>query len=132
MTRIVESESDTGKNVCFRSGNARFRRHRNQALTMSAPFDPYHQWLGIPPKDQPPNYYRLLGIELLESDMGVISFAADRQMGFIRMFESGQHGKLSQKLLNEIARARLCLLDPHQKDEYDSGIVADLPVVEAF
>jgi hypothetical protein len=26
-------------------------------------FDPYRKWLGIPPKDQPPHYYRLLGIE---------------------------------------------------------------------
>ncbi len=24
-------------------------------------FDPYHRWLGISPKDQPPNRYRLLG-----------------------------------------------------------------------
>ena len=30
-------------------------------------FDAYHEWLGIPPKDQPPNHYRLLGIELFES-----------------------------------------------------------------
>lgn len=27
---------------------------------MGVPFDPYHKWLGIPPKDQPPNHYRLL------------------------------------------------------------------------
>ena len=26
--------------------------------------DPYHRWLGIQPKDQPPNHYRLLGVEL--------------------------------------------------------------------
>ncbi len=25
-----------------------------------ADFDPYYQWLAIPPKDQPPNHYRLL------------------------------------------------------------------------
>jgi hypothetical protein len=28
--------------------------------------DPYDEWLGIPPKDQPPNHYRLLGLELFE------------------------------------------------------------------
>ena len=26
-------------------------------------FDPYHKWLGIPPKQQPPDHYRLLGVE---------------------------------------------------------------------
>jgi hypothetical protein len=26
-------------------------------------FDPYYHWLGIAPKDQPPNHYRLLGVE---------------------------------------------------------------------
>ena len=42
---------------------------------MQPTFDPYHQWLGIPPAQQPPNYYRLLSIELMEDDIGVISHA---------------------------------------------------------
>ena len=33
---------------------------------MNQPFDPYHQWLGISPKDQPPNHYRLLGIDVFD------------------------------------------------------------------
>ena len=44
---------------------------------MAEGFDPYHKWLGIPPKDQPPNHYRLLGIELFESDPEVIDMAAE-------------------------------------------------------
>ena len=31
-------------------------------------FDPYHRWLGIPPKHQPPDYYRLLALERYEDD----------------------------------------------------------------
>jgi hypothetical protein len=31
-----------------------------------AGFDPYHVWLGIPPHEQPPNHYRLLGIAPLD------------------------------------------------------------------
>ena len=31
-------------------------------------FDPYHDWLGIAPKDQPPNHYRLLGVDLFEAN----------------------------------------------------------------
>ena len=30
---------------------------------MAANFDPYYKWLGIPPEEQPPNHYRLLGIQ---------------------------------------------------------------------
>ena len=39
---------------------------------MAESFDPYRKWLGIPPKDQPPNHYRLLGIDLFEADAEVI------------------------------------------------------------
>ena len=37
-----------------------------------ADFDPYYQWLAIPLKDQPPNHYRLLGVETFESNADVI------------------------------------------------------------
>ena len=30
---------------------------------MAESFDPYESWLGIPPEDQPPNHYRLLGLK---------------------------------------------------------------------
>ena len=48
---------------------------------MSEEFDPYYAWLGIPPKAQPPNHYRLLGVELFETNLDVIESAAFRQMG---------------------------------------------------
>ena len=47
---------------------------------MADEFDPYRMWLGIPPEEQPPNIYRLLGIGLFEADLDVIQEAADRQM----------------------------------------------------
>ena len=43
-------------------------------------FDPYHTWLGISPRDQPPHHYRLLGIDLLEGELDVIENAADQRM----------------------------------------------------
>jgi hypothetical protein len=43
-------------------------------------FDPYYKWLGIPPKDQPANHYRLLGVSLFEPDPEVIASAADSRM----------------------------------------------------
>jgi hypothetical protein len=87
-------------------------------------FDAYHKWLGIPPKDQPPNHYRLLGIDLFESDPDVIDAAANKQMAFLQGCSTGRHVALSQKLLNEIAAARLCLLNPAKKAAYDAKVKA--------
>ena len=84
------------------------------------PFDPYHKWLGIPPKDQPPNHYRLLGLELFESDADAIDAAADQRAYFVRQCASGRHVAASQRLLNEIAAARLCLLSVGAKAAYDA------------
>jgi hypothetical protein len=87
---------------------------------MSAAFDPYYKWLGIRPDEQPPNYYRLLGIAPFEPDAEVISNAADQRMGHVRVFQAGPHSAISQTLLNEIARARVSLLNPQRKAQYDA------------
>ena len=89
---------------------------------MPETFDPYHKWLGIPPAEQPPNHYRLLAIPLFESDPDVIANAADQHMGHVRSFQIGVHTELSQRLLNEIAAARVCLLDARKKAVYDAAL----------
>lgn len=94
---------------------------------MAEGFDPYHKWLGIPPKDQPPNHYRLLGIERFEADPQVIELAADRQMTHVRSFQTGPHSALSQRLLNELSAARICLLNAQRKAEYDRTLQSAVP-----
>lgn len=89
---------------------------------MSGMFDPYHRWLGIPPKDQPPNYYRLLGVELFEADREVIRDAAERQMAHVRTYQLGSQSALSQKILNELGAAKACLLDLPKKTAYDASL----------
>lgn len=89
-------------------------------------FDPYYTWLGIPPREQPANYYRLLSLEVFEDNVDVISNAADRQMAHVRTFQSGPHAALSQKVLNELAAARACLLDPEAKTDYDRQLAQRL------
>ena len=84
-----------------------------------ADFDPYYQWLAIPPKDQPPNHYRLWGVELFEPNADVIANAADQRMTHVRSFQTGKYSQLSQKLLNEIAAAKVCLLSPEKRTGYD-------------
>ena len=95
---------------------------------MSAPaeFNPYHKWLGISDSGQlPPDHYALLGISRFESDPEVISTAADGRMLLLRSFQIGKHSDLSQRLLNEVSSARVCLLNVDQKREYDARLKAE-------
>jgi len=89
---------------------------------VSKTFDPYHLWLGIPASEQPPNHYRLLGIPLFEESPTVVENAADQRMAHLRTFQAGQHSVLSQKLLNEVATAKICLLNPEKKTAYDGSL----------
>jgi hypothetical protein len=89
---------------------------------VDATFDPYYTWLGIPPAEQPANLYRLLGISLFESNPEVISNAADRQMAHLRSFAIGERSHFSQQILNEISAARIRLLNPMTKAEYDQAL----------
>ncbi|MEK6250100.1 MAG: hypothetical protein N2C12_18085, partial [Planctomycetales bacterium] len=95
----------------------------------SETFDPYKKWLGISLKDQPPNHYRLLGIDLFEHDDDVIGNAADQRMLHVRSFQSGKDVQISQRILNEISAARVCLLDEKRRDEYDEQLRSDLASV---
>ena len=93
---------------------------------MSSPFDPYYKWLGIPPREQPPNHYRLLGIELFEADDEVIEAATNRQMSYLQQLSSGENIEHAQKLLGEVSRARVCLINAKQKNEYDAKLRGEL------
>jgi len=59
---------------------------------VSGSFDPYHVWLGIPPEEQPPDHYRLLGIPALENNPDVIENAADQRMAHLRTFQGSRLG----------------------------------------
>ncbi len=86
---------------------------------MAEKFDPYHTWLSIAPEEQPPTLYRLLGLRPFEDNPDVIENAADRQMTHLRTYQAGKHSEDSQKLLNQVASAKLNLLKPEKKAEYD-------------
>ena len=90
--------------------------------TAAAPFDAYHRWLGIAPAEQPAHHYRMLGLAPLEDDPEVIRDAAVRQMAHVRTYQLGQHAELSQKILNELAAAKACLLHREKKAAYDAKL----------
>jgi len=90
-------------------------------------FDPYHKWLGIPPKDQPADHYRLLAIERFEADPEVIETAANVRMAYLHGCTTGEQCEIAERLLNEIAAARVCLLDARKKADYDARLRAKRP-----
>ena len=85
-------------------------------------FDPYHRWLGIPPSEQPANHYRLLGLALFESNQEVIDSAAMRQIAHVRSQALGPNSGRIHGLLNELAEARVTLLNPQSKSKYDQAL----------
>jgi len=89
---------------------------------MAEKFDPYHQWLGIPPEEQPPNHYRLLGVEPFEEDLDVIESGADEREGHLLAFQFSAHAEASKRLIEEIDAAKACLLNPKKKAGYDKGL----------
>ena len=93
---------------------------------MSKGFDPYYKWLGIAPAEQPPNHYRLLGINLFEADPDVIQAAAAQRMAHLKGMRLGKHVELSERLLNEVAAARACLLNPRNKETYDLHLATEI------
>ena len=86
-------------------------------------FDPYHKWFGISPNEQPPNYYRLLGIPLFESDPDIIEAAAARRALYLKTLNLGEHAAIATEMLNEVALARVTLITPDRRDEYNRSIV---------
>ena len=89
-------------------------------------FDPYRKWLGIPSEEQPPHYYRLLGLAPFEHDPDVIENAADQRMAHVRTFQSGRHAVLSQRILTELSAAKVCLLNEEKKAAYDEELQAGI------
>ena len=90
-------------------------------------FDPYYKWLGIPPEEQPPTHYRLLGIQTLEKNTEVIEAASNRQMAYLQELSGGdEHIDEAQRLLGEVAKARVCLLNTESKARYDAELTSAL------
>jgi hypothetical protein len=85
-------------------------------------FDCYHRWLAIPKNQRPPTYYQLLGISPDETDTEVIQEAALRQTSHVRTYQTGPHAQQCQALLNEIGQAKVTLLHPVKRMDYDDSL----------
>ncbi|MFK7779228.1 MAG: general secretion pathway protein GspE [Gimesia sp.] len=83
--------------------------------------DVYKDWLGIPDGDRPPHLYELLRLVQFEDDEEKIRAHYKKLNSHVRKYASGKYSLESQELLNELAKAMLCLTDPDRKREYDES-----------
>ncbi len=83
--------------------------------------DVYKEWLGIPEGVRPPDYYTLLRLVQFEDDEEKIRNNYRKLNAHVRKYATGQFLVRSQELLNELAKAMLCLTDPDGKREYDDS-----------
>ncbi len=86
---------------------------------MNRDFDPYEDWLRIPPDRRPPSYYDLVGVPQDETDRRRIDDAAMERMEQVRARALGQHGEQVTRILNELSQALDCLVHPGRKKAYD-------------
>jgi hypothetical protein len=84
--------------------------------------DVYKDWLGIPNGPRPPDHYELLRCRRFEDDIEKIRAHQKKLGAHVKKYATGQYMLQSQQLLNEMARAMICLTDPDRKREYDEGL----------
>lgn len=84
--------------------------------------DVYKEWLGIPEGVRPPDHYTLLRLVQFEDDIEKIRGNYRKLNAHVRKYSTGQYLIRSQELLNEMAKAMLCLTDPDGKHEYDLSL----------
>ena len=77
--------------------------------------DVYKSWLGIPEGPRPPGHYELLRLVEFEDDPEKIRANYKKLNAHVRKYASGQYSLRSQELLNELAKAMLCLTDPERQ-----------------
>ena len=102
-----------------------------RSVTCPKPSTPTTNGWVFPPRISRPIITVCLGLTVFEDNPDVIANAADKQMAHIRSFQTGQHSALSQKILNEMAAARICLLNAAKKAQYDEKLQGQLAALES-
>jgi len=89
---------------------------------MAQQLDVYRDWLRITETARPLNYYQLLRMPVFEDNVGKIRSIYRKMNAHVRKFATGGFSAESQALLNELAKAMLCLTDAQRKREYDAAL----------
>src|SRR5260221_9087052 len=97
------------------------RFHQLAAERRTLAIDVYKAWLGIPDGPRPPDHYQLLRLLQFEDSVDKIRANYKKLNSLVRKYATGQYLDESQALLNELAKAMLCLTDLERKREYDQN-----------
>jgi hypothetical protein len=89
---------------------------------MASQLDVYRDWLGITETARPLNYYQLLRLKPFEDNTEQVRAHYRKMNAHVRKYAAGEFADASQKLLNELAKAMLCLTDVQRKREYDATL----------
>jgi len=89
--------------------------------------DVYKEWLGIPEGPRPPDHYALLRVKQFDDEFDRIRSNYRKLNSIVRKYATGQYLEESQALLNELAKAMLCLTDAERKREYDESQGREFP-----
>jgi hypothetical protein len=89
---------------------------------MSTTLDVYRDWLKIAEKARPLNHYQLLRLKVFEDDTAKVREHYRAMNAHVRKYAAGDYAKQSQDLLNELAKAMLCLTDKQRKGDYDATL----------
>ena len=84
--------------------------------------DVYRDWLKISATNRPLNFYQILKLKTFEDNTAIIRDHYRKLNAYIRKFATGDYIDESQDLLNELAKAMLCLTDKERKAEYDESL----------
>jgi len=87
-----------------------------------SPIDVYKDWLQIKAENRPLSHYQLLKLKQFEDDPKVVRKHYRKLNEHVRKYASGDYVEQSQALLNELAKAMLCLTDSQRKQDYDASL----------
>lgn len=64
---------------------------------MHEAFDPYYVWLGMPSIEQPPNYYRRLGMATFTLCSHLIQVAPEKQIAHVKTLALGDFAEPARR-----------------------------------
>jgi hypothetical protein len=117
---IGSAAADGYNNRRVRSGDRSAAAGQGETTAMA--FDPYWEWLQIPPDRRPADFYALLGLPPFESDPESIRRASLRRTAEVRRYCLGPRSAEAIRILGELAAAFACLADPIRKPAYDDSL----------
>jgi len=85
-------------------------------------FNPYSAWFDIPTNQQPPDHYRLLGVEMLEPDLKVLTRAARKRLAILKTHADGPESSFVRQMKREVEIVYACLIDVDSRMAYDRSL----------